>query len=58
MLRASCVTIGLSVFAHRISAAPLTGAFSLWRAAHPRRRRAAIRVVGADTASHRGTRAR
>jgi NhaP-type Na+/H+ or K+/H+ antiporter len=54
ILDATFLTIGLSVFAHGITAAPLADHYARWYAAHPRERRPAMESVPAATPRSRG----
>jgi len=47
ILRATYLTIGLSVFAHGITAAPLARRYARWYETHPRHRRLPMESVHA-----------
>jgi NhaP-type Na+/H+ or K+/H+ antiporter len=56
ILLTTYLTIGLSVFAHGITAAPLAGRYAAWYEAHPRDSRPAMESVAAGQHRPRGTR--
>jgi sodium/hydrogen antiporter len=56
ILLTTYLTIGLSVFAHGITAAPLAGRYARWYEAHPRGRRPAMESVPAGHHRPRGRR--
>jgi NhaP-type Na+/H+ or K+/H+ antiporter len=55
ILLTTYLTIGLSVFAHGITAAPLAGRYAAWYEAHPHDRRPAMESVPAGHHRSRGT---
>jgi hypothetical protein len=55
ILAATYVTIGLSVLAHGITAAPLAGRYARWYESHPRDRPPVMESVPAADHRTRGT---
>jgi sodium/hydrogen antiporter len=58
ILMATYITVGLSVFAHGVSAAPLAERYARWYESHPRNRRPAMESVPAAAHRPRGPSAR
>jgi NhaP-type Na+/H+ or K+/H+ antiporter len=56
ILVSTYITVGLSVFAHGVSAAPLADRYARWYESHPRDRRPAMESVAAAAHRPRGPR--